>query len=230
MYEVVGKEVFWAIIHMMPEYNFFVTEGAETQEVLVGICSGYTGFVTQRTEFKADHPGPRAGVLATVVVGDNVYPLLFLHLKSMTDPRGFCLRDYMLREALSLRKYLDAAAGGESNYTFCGDLNTMGLDYPYSAHDIAPQDELAELSRRAAHYTKHMRFLSKNRSFTWLPNNGSKFLPQDLDHVVAASHLRFTQFDGAEVDVRGWTESDAPFDWAERYSDHALLYFEVRAG
>ena len=41
---------------MMPDYNFFVTEGAETQEILVGISSGHTGFVTQRTEFKAGNP------------------------------------------------------------------------------------------------------------------------------------------------------------------------------
>ena len=71
IYEVVGKEVFWAIIEMMPDYNFFVTEGAETQEILVGIRSGCTGFVTQRTEFKAGHPGLRPGVLATVVVGEG---------------------------------------------------------------------------------------------------------------------------------------------------------------
>ena len=102
---------------MMPDYNFFVTEGAETQEILIGIRCGHTGFVTQRTEFKAGNPG---------------------------------LRDHMLREALLLRKYLDRAAGGEANYIFYGDLNTMGLDYPYSAHDIAPQDEVAKLSRRAA--------------------------------------------------------------------------------
>ncbi|MCK4513888.1 MAG: endonuclease/exonuclease/phosphatase family protein, partial [Spirochaetaceae bacterium] len=227
IYEVVGKELFWAITEMMPHYTFFVTEGQEMQEIMIGIRSPLTGFVTQRTEFKAGNPGLRPGVLVTVVVGDNLYPFLFLHLKSMTDPRGFGLRDYMLREALSLRKYLDAAAGGQSNHIFCGDLNTMGLDYPYSAHDIAPQDELAELSRRAGHYTKHMRLLSKNRPHTWLPNGRSTLQPLDLDDVVAASHLRFTEFDAAEVDVRGWAGSEVPLDWAERYSDHALVYFEV---
>ncbi len=216
-------------MRMMPEYSFCVTEGAETQEILVGIHASCTGFITQRTEFKAGHPGLRPGVLATVVVGENVFPLLFLHLKSISDPRGFGLRDYMLREALSLRKYLDAAAWGESSYIFCGDLNTMGLDYPCTAHDITPQSELGELSRWAAHYTKRMRLLSKIRPYTWLPNERSRFQPQDLDHVVAASYLRFIQFKGADVDVRGWAESDTPFDWAERYSDHALLYFEVAA-
>ena len=45
----------------------------------------------------------------------------------------------------------------------------MGLDSPYTAHDIAPQDELAELSRSAAHYTKDMRLLGKSRPYTWPP-------------------------------------------------------------
>lgn len=36
--------------------------------------------------------------------------------------------------------------------------------------------------------------------------------------------------EGAEVDVRGWIESGDALDWAERHSDHALLYFEVDVG
>ena len=51
----------------------------------------------------------------------------------------------------------------------------------------------------------------------------------DLDHVVAADHLRFVQFDGADVDVCGWPKlpvKDQP-DWMSNYSDHGLLYFEV---
>jgi hypothetical protein len=227
IYEVVGKELFWAIIDMMPNYTFIATEGRQTQEILVGIRSPLTGFVTQRTEFKAGNPSLRPGMLVTVVVDGRLFTLLFLHLKSMSDPRGFGIRDYMLREALSLRKYLDRSNGEPANYIFCGDLNTMGLDYPYTTHDIDSEDEIHELCRRASHYTKDMRVLTKNQPHTWLPNPGSRFKPLDLDHVVAASHLTFTDFQGAQVDVRGWTQSDDPHDWAHRYSDHALLYFEV---
>ncbi len=31
IYEVVGKELFWAIIDMMPNYTFIVTEGRQSQ-------------------------------------------------------------------------------------------------------------------------------------------------------------------------------------------------------
>ncbi len=47
---------------------------------------------------------------------------------------------------------------------------------------------------------------------------------------MAAEHLRFKDFTGTKVDVRGWPQeaTDAAKDgWAEKYSDHALLYFEV---
>ena len=130
-------------------------------------------------------------------------------------------------QALTLRHYLDKASGGPANYIICGDLNTMGLDYPYTAHDITPDDEIAELRRRASHHTKDMAVLTKTHEHTWLPNAGSRLKRLDLDHVVAASHLAFTTFGGASVDVRGWPQSGDPHGWAACYSDHALLYFEV---
>jgi len=150
----------------------------------------------------------------------------------MADPKGFGLRDDMLRLALGFRKRLDESEDGEgqANYLFVGDLNTMGMDYPYAQHDITAESEIGELARRARHHTKHMRVLEKNAPFTWWGGSASRLRPGNLDHVVAAEHLRFTDFGGAEVDVRGWPQepTDAAKDaWADGFSDHALLYFEV---
>jgi len=231
VYEVRGKYVFRPIVRAMPEYQFHVTEGPQMQEILVGVRHGLSAFVTQKLEFKSGQAALRPGVLVTLMVDEQYYPLLFLHLKSMSDPKGFGLRHDMLYRALKFRSLLDEAAGGaaQANYIFLGDLNTMGFDYPYKKHDIAAVDELAELDRRARY--RKMRRLDKSGDLTWW-NGKEEYEPgSDLDHVVAADHLNFKTFDGAEVSVRGWPEE--PTDskkgkWTEKHSDHALLYFEVQ--
>ena len=138
----------------------------------------------------------------------------------------------MLRRALDFRKALDKAAGGKgkANYIFRGDLNTMGLDYAFKAHDIPAAAEIKELARRTGF--RQMRILTKNAPHTWSNGSKSKLAPSNLDHVVAAKHLKFKQLGGAEVAVRGWPAlpTDAQKDaWIEKYSDHGLLYFEVQA-
>ena len=159
------------------------------------------------------------------------YPLLFLHLKSSPNPKGFGLRDDMLRRALDFRKALDKIPGskGKANYIFLGDLNTMGLDYPFKARDIPAVVEIKELKRRTKF--RKMRILTKNAPHTWSNGSKSKYPPSNLDHVVAAKHLKFKKLGGAEVDVRGWPQlpTHAKKDaWINKYSDHGLLYFEVQ--
>ncbi len=231
LYEVRSSIVFRPISEAMPEYQFFITEGPQSQEILVGIHRRLSGFVTQKLEFKSSQPWLRPGVLVTVKSGEQFYSLLFLHLKSMTDAKGFGLRDNMLQLALKFRSHLDKASEGRSNYLFIGDLNTMGLNYPYKQHDIAAEAEIHELERRAKHHSKKMRLLPKAAPFTWSPKTGSTLEQANLDHVVAADHLNFTSFGEGLVDVRGWpqTTTDSERDlWLERYSDHALLYFEIQ--
>ncbi|MFH1942498.1 MAG: hypothetical protein ABIL68_10375 [bacterium] len=233
VYEVRSSIVFEPLVEAMPNYQFHITEGPQTQEILVGIKSGLSGFVTQKLEFKSKQPGLRPGVLVTLRIDEAYYPIIFLHLKSMTDPRGFGLRDDMLRLALRFRKRLDEAAGGvgKSNYIFVGDLNTMGMDYPYVEHDISAEAEIAELKRRARHHTKKMRVLEKNYPHTWWAGSNSEHGPGNLDHAVAADHLRLKKYGDAEIDVRGWPQEagdDAKDEWTKTYSDHALLYFEVQ--
>lgn len=231
LYEVESSVVFRPIMEAMPKHQFYITEGPQTQEILIGIRNGMSGFVTQKLEFKSSQPALRPGVLVTLSVDGEYYPLLFLHLKSLPDPKGFGLRDYMLRLALKFRRRLDKASGGHANYLFVGDLNTMGLDYPYSDHDITSADEIRELKRRATHHSKKMRVLEKTTEETFF-NGSSSTLPKTaLDHVVAAEHLQFKSFGGRQVDVRGWpqlTEVVEQDEWIATHSDHALLYFEVQ--
>ncbi|MEO1249697.1 MAG: hypothetical protein AAFW76_07635, partial [Pseudomonadota bacterium] len=54
LYEVEGSEVFHAMTRAMPGFTFHITEGTQTQEILVGHKnrSDMSAFFTQRTEFK----------------------------------------------------------------------------------------------------------------------------------------------------------------------------------
>ena len=140
----------------------------------------------------------------------------------------------MAIRAIKFRKTLDAAAGGKANYLFLGDLNTMGLDYPYQKA-IDSLTELKKWDLRAAQFYD-MRRLVKTHDASWSNGSGSSIPDSSLDHVYASNHLKFTVFprpDGAkaEVDVRGWTNqttATAKDKWIKDYSDHSLLYLEVQ--
>ncbi|MBO6795080.1 MAG: hypothetical protein JJ895_14315 [Balneolaceae bacterium] len=110
-----------------------------------------------------------------------------------------------------------------------GDLNTMGLNYyPSKTYDIPAEGEVAELHRKCRY--RAMKVLSKTHPFTYNNGSQSSYKPANLDHIVAADHLKFKQFDGNDVALKGWTEFDQighQDTWIKNYSDHALLYFEV---
>ena len=233
VYEVKSSKVFRPMVDAMPKYQFHITEGRQVQEILVGVRQGFSAYITQRVEFKAGQSTLRPGVLATVKVDGAFYSLIFLHLKSLPDPKGFGLRDDMMRRALKFRKTLDNVATGpnKANYIFVGDLNTMGLNYKGSQHDIPGPDEIAELARRAGLASNRMKLLGKNAPATFWNGIGSSFPPSDLDHVVAANHLNFRKFGGKDVDVRGWPKEpndQAKTAWINANSDHGLLFFEVQ--
>jgi len=82
----------------------------------------------------------RPGALLTVTKENVNYPLLFLHLKSLTEPKGFGLRDDMTERAMKFKKEPDEineknGPSGKSNFIFLGDLNTMGMNLTYSKKD-----------------------------------------------------------------------------------------------
>ena len=230
LYEVEGREVYDALTSVLPKYTFHITEGSQVQQILVGVRQGITAFFTQKTEFRSGVSLLRPGALLTVKIGDESYPLLFLHTKSGTDPRGLGLRDDMLIRALDFAKVLDRAAppGKRSNYIFLGDFNIMGMEYRYVREsDLPAAKELLKLQRGAK--SRGMRVLEKDAEFTWW--GGGAIDPSSLDFVVARDHLSFKRFGAAEVSVRGWPQlpaGDERLDWVRRYSDHALLYFEVQ--
>jgi hypothetical protein len=229
VYEVVGKVVFTDITDAMPDYQFFITEGPETQEILVGAKKSLTAFFTQKVVFKSGQATLRPGALLTVKVDGTPYSLLFLHLKSLTVPKGFGLRDDMTERALKFRKTLDKAAGGDANYMFLGDLNTMGMNLTFNPKDVTGPEEISRLSARAGR--KAMTLLNKTEPATWWPGSSSSLPPSNLDHVVAAKHLAFKSFAGNQIDVRGWPGEPTPAKkdaWTKKFSDHALLYFEVQ--
>jgi len=231
VYEVVGSTVYDTLVNVMPDYQFHITEGPQTQEILVGVKKTFSSFFTQRLEFNSGVSVLRPGALLTIRVDGNAYPLLFLHLKSLTEPRGFGLRDDQTERALKLRKVLDRASGGggQANYIFLGDLNTMGMNLTFSTQDVSADEEIQRLQKRVR--SRKMQVLAKSHPETFWPGSKSSYSPGNLDHVVAADHLQFKAFGSAYIDIRGWPQETTPEKrdaWTRKYSDHALMYFEVQ--
>jgi exonuclease III len=234
LYEVEGAEVFPALVRLMPGYTFQITEGPQTQEILIGVRRGITAFITQRIEFRSGTTHMRPGQLVTVNKDGNNYMLLFLHLASGVNPRGMGLRDDMIERAIDFKQVLDAKEGrpGAARYLFLGDLNIMGMKYDFDRSIPAE----TELKRWDALIKKRgMLRLPKTQEASWSNGSRSSLPPSNLDHVVASAGLKFKSFKKpgggtASIDVRGWTteSSVAASDaWIARYSDHALLYLEI---
>lgn len=236
IYEVQGKDVYTEMMKQFPGYTFHITEGPQAQEILVGVRNTLNVFFTQKIEFQSGVTLMRPGLLATINLDDTNYSLLFLHLASLTEPRGMGLRDDMLRRAMKFRHTLDGAYDGHhtANYIFLGDLNTMGMNYPFN-QDIEAKHEINKWDA-AGKRTYGMRRLKKLFDVTWSPLSTSTLPQSNLDHVYAAKHLKFKTFTTqnnleCEVDIRGWVskQTDAERDdWIKSYSDHSLLYFEIQ--
>ena len=227
LYEVEGKEVFSQFTRQMPGYQFHITEGPQVQETLVGVRRTLTAFFTQKVEYKSGIKVLRPGALLTVTVEGEDYSILFLHTKSSSLPIGLGIRDDQFGRALKFKKLLDGLAKGKANFLFLGDLNTMGMRYPFEK-DIDPDLELKKLDLEAKKLG--MRRLTKNKPYTWWNGPGSHFKPGDLDHVVASDQLEFKPFDAADIDLRGWPaleNESKQAEWIKSHSDHALLYLVI---
>lgn len=236
IYEVEGRNVWRQLMNGLPGYSWFITEGQNTQEILLGTASNLTAFVTQKIEFNARDAFMRPGALMSVRHDGHDYTLLFFHLASMDDPRGFGLRQDMVDRAFTFkREVVDVISPAEPNFIFLGDLNTMGLEYVFAQPGgpgtqlerdrASAEHEIARLSYEGGKVG--MRVLTKTRDATWRSLSDES----NLDHVVAADHLQFRQFSGRDVEVRGWPElgsEQEQRDWIEDFSDHGLLFFEVQ--
>ncbi len=234
IYEVLGKDVFYTLMNQMPTHSFFITENNDSNmEILVGYRKSLNVFVTQRNEFRSKVPTLRPGTLATVRKNNQDYAFLFVHLKSLTDPRAWGLRDNMFSHSASLKRTLDKtpSANPTANFVILGDLNTMGLNAPYNnVSDIDSDQEIMFLDKRMQRV--NMRRLTKTHELTWW-NGSSNFAPgSKLDHVYADNNLNFKLFSGSEIDVIGWPQKSTntqKLSWINSHSDHALLYGEIHS-
>lgn len=225
--EVRSSIVAQYLMNAMPDHFFFITEGEQMQEILVGIRKSLPAFVTQKNEFQAGQTSLRPGLLVTPMIDGEAYPILFLHVKSMPDPRGFGIRNYMIDKAFDFRNVLKKAVSGKvPNYIFLGDLNTMGMEYFGSDKDISGEREIKELA--AAAKRRNMRLLIKSEDATYW---SERYGESDLDHVVAMDHLKFKSFGGTDVRVSGWNDKTTKAQkkaWVKKFSDHSMLYLEVQ--
>ena len=231
IFEVEGKQVFSDFVSLMPTHNFFITEDLSKMETLIGVNRNFTAFVTQRQAIKSKIPTLRPGALVTLALDNQFYSILFVHLKSLPDPRSWGLRDDMISHILNLKKALDKASGKPegANFICMGDFNTMGLNVTYAKNDMSGAEELARYSRRFK--GRKMRLLPKTAPATWWGGQDTTIPPSNLDHVFASQSLQFQKFaQDAEVAVRGWPEladEITQTDWINNHSDHGLLYSEV---
>jgi len=229
LYEVFGKDVFTEMVKQFPGYTFQITEGKSSQEILLGVRSTLDAFITQKLEYSSGTTHVSPGLLATIMHEGSLYPMLFMNLNSAPTTQGMGLRHEMMQRAFKYRERLDKLAweigDPKVNYIFLGDLETMGMNHPYGKS----VDAYTEIRKWDDEECKkyNMRRLLKSHDITYRSCNGTE--EGNYDHVYVAEHLKFTKFNDAEVDVRGWiTEpEEKQTEWREKYSPHSLLYFEV---
>jgi hypothetical protein len=142
LYKVESKEVFASVTAKFPGYTFEITEGEESQEILVGVLASLSAFLTQKLEFKSGTTLMRPGAGHGHRRGQRLLRAFSPPGEQQRAARFRFARRYG-PGAIKFRKTLDAAAGGKANYLFLGDLNTMGLDYPYQK----AIDSLTELKK-----------------------------------------------------------------------------------
>ncbi len=247
LYEIEGKDIYQDISSRMQGYSFHITEGPQTQEILVGVKGKFTAFFSQRVQFKSGNDRLRPGAMLSIKLDSKDYTLLFLHLKSLTKPVGLGLRDDQFERIFKLKKKLDKnlPANKRANLIALGDLNTMGMNYRGRKHDIPASVELDKLDKDMKRNSVKMRRLGKTTPNTWSNGSTSSYTPSNLDHVVVSDHMAFKFWNNkmpvnedpsdcppgkSEVDVRGWVDqaSIAKQDkWIKEYSDHSYLIFEV---
>lgn len=103
------------------------------------------------------------------------------------------------------------------------------MNLTFSTQDVSADEEIQRLNKRVKN--RKMEVLAKSNPETYWPGSKSSYSPGNLDHVVAADHLQFKAFGSAQIDIRGWPQETTPEErdaWTRKYSDHALLYFEVQ--
>ncbi len=235
LYEIENLNVLALMRYYFPQFTFQITDGPETQEILVGYRPQQDMQVafTQKREFKVYNPSLRPGALLTLCSQDKYLNMLFLHTDSGTDAPAFGNRAEMFGKILKIKDAIDKVAGaGKGNLIATGDFNTMGLFFPTTRkadEAVAAAREIQALDDSSSKSGMSLR--TKEHEATW--TNGSK--QSALDHVLASDSVTFTDLgvrtDGPpyQVAVRGWHQlsGDEREAFISQISDHCALVFEV---
>ncbi|MBD3663155.1 endonuclease/exonuclease/phosphatase family protein [Sulfitobacter aestuariivivens] len=231
--EVVGDQGPYKLAEALPDYSFLLTEGDQTQEILVGYKHGLRVFFTQKGEFKENNIHLRpAPVLTVKLPGAEPLAVLFGHFKSMTSPDGWGLRASMFEKVGDLKRALDRHAGtrgaATARFVVMGDLNTMGMRLTDARGDITAADEIARIDKRLAR--RNLRRLSKSHSATYSGGSTSSYQDADLDHVYVDKGLIVQPEGGHECVVGGWTRestTEGKDRWIKKLSDHAPIWLTL---
>lgn len=235
IYETEDVSIMQLMQTHFPDYDYFITDGPELQEILVGCRRGVFDqkVFTQKREFKVNNPALRPGALLSVQKKGKWYNLLFLHTDSGTDASAFGNRFEMLTK---IQKMSEAITRGmpDSGIIITGDLNTMGMSFPTdtkSNRRVNAQDEVSGMGRLLGKMT--ITLAPKEFDATWISNGLT--LTSDLDHVWHNANVTLRKLgkrsDGNEFFVRvsGWQQlsGQQQREFLDKVSDHCLLYFEV---
>jgi len=221
-----------------PNYDFGVTDGPRNnKEILVGWRRGefdQTAF-TQKRQFDLYNPYLRPGALLSVSRAGAWLNVLFLHTDSGTEARDFGNRYEMVDKIWSLKKAIDRKTPNKpENLIVMGDLNTMGLHFPYrrKAHYLV--DGSKEIDALEQYANKNgMKVLKKSHDETWA--SSSKNMTSDLDHAITSDHLTFNDItnnaagDPVAVSVTGWVEKTPTqrAKFLDDISDHCAICLSV---
>ncbi|MCU7867419.1 MAG: endonuclease/exonuclease/phosphatase family protein [Candidatus Thiodiazotropha sp. (ex Lucinoma borealis)] len=221
-----------------PNFDFGVTDGPKNnKEILVGWRRGEfdQAAFTQKRQFDLYNPYLRPGALLSISRNGAWLNVLFLHTDSGTEARDFGNRYEMVDKIWSLRKSLDKKTSNKpENLIVMGDLNTMGLHFPYRRKSHYLVDGLKEIYALEQYATKNrMKVLKKSHDKTWA--SSSKNMTSDLDHAIASDHLTFDDIannavgDPVAVSVTGWVDKTPAqrLKFIEEVSDHCAISLSV---
>ena len=249
IYEVEANEIYSFMKNYFPNYALFITEGQQSQEIMVACKSSFKAInFQQKKEFKSGNPKLRPGAYMVFQhPNKQIYNFLFLHTDSGTTAVDFGNRTEMFEHAYNMKRKLDYVTGQKVNFIILGDLNTMGLNYPrpYKKDEIVKTgNELDYLdfwanrksgSKRHEKLKPNVRRLTKPAGTYYNKTHGIS----DLDHIIASNHLKFTPqknyFENIhhEIKLDGWRKYLKKKNLLEKYteeiSDHCLLYCELIA-
>jgi hypothetical protein len=232
--EVKDVNVTELMLTHFPNYDFYITDGPQVQEILVGVRRGVfeQKIFTQKREFKVGNERLRPGALMSLrQAGSQRWTqLLFLHTDSGTAAGDFGNRFEMFEKVAKLRTALAKQAASTDRLIALGDLNTMGLNYPARSRvRIKGSEEIAELARFTG-----MTVAEKDVAATWRDANG-RIKDSNLDHVLHSPNVQLALLgiasngNAVPIHTAGWPKMPGADGarFVETISDHAILVGET---